>query len=87
MYYLHENPPGERHIYTTPTITVTNSTVTITDIEGYPVAVRWYVRSRAGDEFHLVKTCGEVPDPIFLAIFSDGFESGDTGRWSLEVGE
>ena len=86
-YYMHENPHGQRYVYTTPTQIATNATVTITDVEGYPVAFEWYARpygtvTKAELEFELAATCGEVPDPVFPFIFGDGFESGDTRMWS-----
>jgi hypothetical protein len=86
-YYLHENPPGLRWIYTSPTITVTDTTLELTNIEGIPVAYVWWTRPHGGltkddTEFTPAKTCGTVPDPVFPFIFSDGFEGGNLGAWS-----
>ena len=86
-YYLHEQPQGVRYVYTTPTIIVVNATVTLTDVEGFPVAIRWYMKHLDGDGFRAVKTCGVVPDLIFPLIFEDGFESGTTDGWTMTQGE
>ena len=86
-YYLHEDPanPGHRYTFTTGVEVHTNETV-YAEAEGIPVAIEWYSRpyggiSKAEAEFELGITCGEVPDPVFPFIFSDGFESGDLGAW------
>ena len=74
VYYLHEQPEGLRYVYTSSPELLQARTHYI-HAQGHPVAFEWHVEGR------LVKTCGEIPDPVSSLIFSDGFESGDLGRW------
>ena len=72
-FYLHENPPGLRYVYTSETIIATDEEVVITDVEGIPVAYEWWFRpygsvSKAEAAFELAKTCGEVPDLVFQVL-------------------
>jgi hypothetical protein len=90
VYYLHADPssPGLRYTVTSNVLIITNDTVYI-HAEGNPVAAEWYSRpygvvTKAG--FELVKTCGEVPDPIYPFIFANGFEAGDADAWSAVIG-
>jgi hypothetical protein len=89
-HYLHEHPRGLYWVYTTPTRIITDEVLAITDVDGTPVGYRWWARpygtvSKADAEFEMVKECGEIPVQPYPFIFSDGFESGDTRRWSSQV--
>lgn len=84
--YAHESPtiPGERYMFETDSmILAPGETATPCPCEGYPIGFEWYYipptfTKSAGV---LVKGCGDTGKP-YPDIFRDGFESGDTSRWS-----
>lgn len=89
-HYIHEYPQGLYWIHRSGTEIVTNETVDISEVEGSPVAYVWWARpygtvSKADAEFEIVKTCGEPVVQPWPWIFEDGFESGNTVRWSRTV--
>jgi hypothetical protein len=90
-FYAHESPiRGKRYTYTTPTMWIPPGyQANPCPCEGYPIGFEWRI-SRNGE---LLKTCGDTspvyprtPTPVPTGIFSDGFESGTTGKWSASIG-
>jgi hypothetical protein len=94
--FAHEDPanPGHRYIHTTDKLTIEPGEVARTcyqtgrqpaPCEGWPIGFEWHWEipefSKASA---LVKTCGET-GRIFPPIFSDGFETGNTSRWTRTV--
>lgn len=89
--WAHEDPaaPGRRYTFTSwPGKTLGLMQVASPcPCEGYPIGFEWYM---VPPEFEktipvLVKSCGDT-SRIYPFIFSDGFELGDTSRWSTPSG-
>ena len=87
-FYIHEDKDdhGTRYTYTTETIIATDENLPVL-FQGYPVAFEIFARpygtvTKTEAEFELVKTCGEVPSPVYPFIFSNGFENGSTSEWT-----
>jgi len=89
--YAHESPVfGVRYTFTTPSDLMDPGDVARPcPCEGHPVGFEWY-NANTGS---LLKVCGDTsrvyprsptptPTPVPDVIFSDGFETGTTARWS-----
>ena len=91
-YWEHQDPDTlYRRIYQTSPIIFTTVIVGV-EYDANPRAIEWWARSyeavpSAGTPFEIVKTCGTVPSRIFMLIFEDGFEGGNTDAWGLVVGD
>ena len=88
VHYLHEAPQGLHYVLTLPTVIVTDTTITVPDVEGTPVGFRWHARPYgevSKSTFEVVKECGVIPTQPYPLIFRDGFEGGDEGAWSRVV--
>ena len=85
-FYAHESSAlGSKWVSVTAPVTVPVGTLLRPcPCEGRPIGFEWVVTLAGGPV--VVKACGDT-DPIYygLLIFQDGFESGDTGRWSMVV--
>ena len=94
-FYAHESPTlGKRYTFTTPAMWIpAGYQANPCPCEGRPIGFEW--RIAATDE--LLLGCGDTshvyprsptptPTPPPFELFRDGFESGDTGRWSAAVG-
>lgn len=80
-FYEHESSTsGTRYHYQTAPVAVDpGSTIRPCPCQGSPVGFKWYA---AGGT--LLKSCGDT-STAHWHIFSDGFETGNTGRWSQTV--
>jgi hypothetical protein len=68
-YFEHENPneKGKRFRLQSPVGHSLGGTITLAS-EWNPVAVEWRSRPAGSDEpFTTAKTCGEIPDPVYVA--------------------
>lgn len=95
-FWAHESPTyGERYTFAAPSLSVPPGphSARPDGVEGYPIGYEWW-NAVSGE---LLKSCGDTskiyprtptptPTPPPSSIFADGFESGDTSRWSSTVG-
>ena len=84
-YYAHESEVrGVRYSYKTAPVTYRpGRTVKPCPCQGFPIGFEWFTVAGA-----VLKSCGDTSTAHWHShIFSDGFETGDTDRWSLVVGD
>ena len=79
-YYEHESSTsGTRYQFQTAPVAIPpGSTARPCPCQGHPVGFRWY-----SSDGSILKTCGDTSTK-HLHIFSDGFESGDLGKWTTQ---
>lgn len=87
--WAHEDPaqPGMRYTFQAPPQTLEPGEVARPGpFEGCPIGYEWWYQPPDFSKANaLVKSCGDT-DRRYPRIFQDGFESGNTGRWSATIG-
>lgn len=87
--WAHEDPNnlGMRYTVQAQPQTLEPGQVATPTYEGYPIGFEWhhvppiFPTSKTAT---IVKSCGDT-GRVFPPVFSDGFEGGDTSRWTRSV--